>query len=148
MAVVMIPMTVTLTAVMLVSRAGVRDIAVVLTFTVALPFLLIVAHWLWPRIAPNRTPPIQIELDAFRLTLRGLDPSLQLAEAAVPRRAIYEVKFAPHSGNLVIRAHGFEMIDFRPVDNDRAMRWIADTLQEVLLRSASEGDATSASPSG
>jgi hypothetical protein len=49
-----------------------------------------------------------------------------------PRRAVYEVRYVPHSRMVLLRAHGHEMLEFRPVPDDMVLRWIADEMRQAL----------------
>jgi hypothetical protein len=49
-----------------------------------------------------------------------------------PRAAVYEVKYVSHSGNLVVKARGHEMIECRPVRRPEALEWIAARIREAL----------------
>ena len=49
-----------------------------------------------------------------------------------PRDKIYEIKYVSHSGNLVIRTHGMDMIDIRPFHNVELMKWLTDELRQAL----------------
>lgn len=125
-----------------------RDLLIVLAISIGGSGLVIIAASVWPRRATRWAKPIEIELNIAWLIVRNLEPGGPLSDRQLPRDQVYEIKYVPHSGHLVIRAHGCEMIDFRPVDSDRAMRWVAETLQAALSRAPTLGDATSASPSG
>jgi hypothetical protein len=50
----------------------------------------------------------------------------------VPRDQIYDVKYVSHSGNLVIRARGHEILEWRPVENERELARIALFLREAI----------------
>ena len=84
--------------------------------------------------------PTVLEVSGTRLFLQNvnIDGAVQDVERA--RDAVYEVKYVAHSGNLVIRARGRDIIDFRPVDNPAALEWIAGLLREALGLSGGPAD--------
>jgi hypothetical protein len=52
--------------------------------------------------------------------------------AAVARGEVYDIRYVEHSGNIVVRAHRREMVEFRPSADDRIVRWIAAELRRAL----------------
>ena len=51
---------------------------------------------------------------------------------SLPRDQIYDVKYVSHSGNLVIRARGHEIIEWRPVQHERELVRMALFLREAI----------------
>ena len=75
--------------------------------------------------------PLVVELNLDSLTLRNYAPPGE-EDPVRPRDQVYEVKFIPHSGNLVIHSRNMEMIEFRPCPDAAVLRWMADTLTAAL----------------
>jgi hypothetical protein len=48
------------------------------------------------------------------------------------RAAVYDVQYVAHSGNLVVRIHGSEMLEIRPSRDPRVLTWIAQELRRAL----------------
>ena len=84
------------------------------------------------RIVLSAFKPMIIELTATTLSLLNVDLNGRPLDLIRPRKDIYDVRFIEHSGNLFIRAHGHEIIDFRPFHDPRILRWLADTLRQML----------------
>ena len=71
-------------------------------------------------------------ITAIPQPLRNVFCDQEVRDVERPRAAVYEVKYVGHSGNLFIRARGHDVIDFRPVKDPAALRWIAGVLREAL----------------
>ena len=82
----------------------------------------------------RRDRPLIIEVTSSIVAIRNLDADGegQYYDLLRPRDAVYEVKFVAHSGNLVIRAKGHEMIDCHLFSDPRTTQWAADVLREAL----------------
>jgi hypothetical protein len=113
-----------------------RAVAVLLT-ALTLPYV-VPAGLVGANLAPlvrriwGGTRPAVFEVSGRSLSLRNVYCDNQVRDFDRPRDAVYEVKYVSHSGNLMIRARGHELIDFRPVKDPAALQWIAGVLREAL----------------
>jgi len=76
--------------------------------------------------------PMVIELDARELRLLNVNPGEPEPDRTFRRADVYDVKFVRHSGNLVVRVHGQEILEVRPSDDPAILEWLADTLHRAL----------------
>lgn len=98
---------------------------------IGIGLVLSIVH-MWKTIRDRRKPP-EIELTSDKLSIRWIGiQSGKLAKFILPRSQIYDVKYAEHSGNLVIRCHGHEILESRPVSDPIILQWIAAELREAL----------------
>ena len=63
-----------------------------------------------------------------------------------PRDKIYDVKYVNHSKNLVIRARGLEILEWRPVPDERELTRMALFLREAIGLDHRAPDAAPPSP--
>jgi len=110
-------------------RVGVGE---VISNVVTFSFVgLILVVGLWTLRVTRR-----IELTPDALLLENIAPVMwsdpiprQLRYA---RENVYDVQFIRHSGNLIIRVHGSEMIEFSPSNDPRVKEWMAAELRRTL----------------
>ena len=108
-----------------------RDIPWQLYGFVGICAVLAIVH-IWTLVRDRRRPSA-IELTADTLRIRCFDAAGEkLRKISLARSQIYDVKFVPHSGNLVIRCHTENMIECRPIADPIVLQWIADVLREAL----------------
>jgi hypothetical protein len=81
--------------------------------------------------------PVVIELTADELLLENV--RLMFSETGevaqrlrFARRSVYDVQFVAHSGNLVFRIRGSEMVEIKPARDPRVLAWIATELRRAL----------------
>jgi len=84
------------------------------------------------RVIRSAFKPMIIELTATTLSLLNVDLNGRPCDLIRPRKDLYDLRVIEHSGNLFIRAHGHEIIDIRPFHDPRILRWIAETLRQIL----------------
>ena len=81
--------------------------------------------------------PVVIELTADELLLENVRLAFS-EKGEVPqrlrfaRRSVYDVQFVAHSGNLVFRIRGTEMVEIKPARDPRVLAWIATELRRAL----------------
>lgn len=49
-----------------------------------------------------------------------------------PRGDVYDVQFIEHSGHLLVRVRGREMLELKPSTDPRVVRWLAEELRRAL----------------
>jgi len=81
--------------------------------------------------------PTVITLDAQTLRLKNVpyatgDTRHGSVDVDRPRAAVYEMKYVGHSGNLFIKAHGYEFVDCRPHRDSKVVEWVAQQLNDAL----------------
>jgi hypothetical protein len=76
--------------------------------------------------------PMIIEVTATTLSLLNVEIDGHPQDLLHPRDQVYDVRYVQHSGNVVIRVHGQEMIDCRPFKDPRMLQWLADVLCQAL----------------
>lgn len=82
--------------------------------------------------------PVIIELTSSELIFRNAPFSRHEGQSHVqrdlflPREGIYDVKYVAHSGHLVIRIRGRELIETRPLPDPRLLQWLATELRAAL----------------
>jgi hypothetical protein len=77
------------------------------------------------------TPELELTADALRGRYFQAELAM-LVKFSLPRARIHEVKYVSHSGNLVIRAHGREMVEWRPTEDAQTLRFVAARLRQAL----------------
>ena len=81
--------------------------------------------------------PVVIELTADELRLENVRLAFS-EKGEAPQRlrfarpSVYDVQFVAHSGNLVFRIRGTEMVEIRPARDPRVLAWIATELRRAL----------------
>ena len=83
--------------------------------------------WVWHR---RLADPMVVQVTATAVVLENL--SHEMPTHTVPRDLIYDIKYVSHSGNLVIRARGQEILEWRPVENERELLRISLFLREAI----------------
>jgi hypothetical protein len=73
-----------------------------------------------------------IRLTPTHLTLGPMLTGGPQQEVSIDRKKIYRVAYVEHSGNLVVRATGEEMVELRPTPEPLALRFIARELSRQL----------------
>jgi hypothetical protein len=84
------------------------------------------------RIIRGAFKPTIIEVTATTLSLLNVELNGRPFDLIRARKDVYDVRFIEHSGNLFIRAHGQEIIDFRPFHDRRILGRLAETLRKEL----------------
>jgi hypothetical protein len=84
------------------------------------------------RIIRGAFKPTIIELTATTLSFLNVDLNGRPVDLIRARKDVYDLRFIEHSGNLFVRAHGQEIIDFRPFHDPRILRWLADALVATM----------------
>jgi hypothetical protein len=124
-------MVVSLVVVSFISRAAVVFAAVVVLFvTFGIGH---VAAALLPTVPGlfRFSRPIIIELNAHSLTVHNFDPGTR-EDPTVPRERVYDIRYVPHSGNLVIHSRYLDLIECRPCPDPEVLKWMAETLMAAL----------------
>ena len=62
----------------------------------------------------------------------GTAPEQAAGTHHLPRELVYDVRYVEHSGHVIIRIRGHELIEFNPVRDRRANAWIAKELRRAL----------------
>ena len=73
-----------------------------------------------------------IEVNEDSLSFLNTPMGDQRRDVVLPRRDVYAVKYVGHSGNLVVRAHGHEMLDWRPFRSPHMLEYVARLIREAL----------------
>lgn len=112
--------------------AGVRGF--LLAFAGLSPVVGISLHLAWEfwKFPLSSAKPRSIELKSTALVLINILMEDEKMVVTRPRSQIYDVKYVPHSGNLVVRCHSENMIECRPIADPIVLQWIADVLREAL----------------
>lgn len=97
----------------------------------AVEAIAVVIATAWREVRYRRVVPA-LELNAHALIVRRLIPNDSKPERLLPRSKVYEVKYVSHSGKLVIRCRGEEMIELRPMRDPIVLSYVADVLHESL----------------
>ena len=112
--------------------AGVRGFLLVLAGLSPLVGISLHLGWVFWKFPFRSAKPRSIELTTTVLILVNILMEEEKTVVTRSRSQIYDVKFVPHSGNLVIRCHTENMIECRPIADPIVLQWIADVLREAL----------------
>jgi len=81
----------------------------------------------------HKSPSLELTRDALRIEFLMHEPApAKWFRKSYARASIYEVKFVEHSGNLVIRARGHEMLELCLTANRDLHREAAEILRNAL----------------
>lgn len=87
-------------------------------------------------VKSSRRPAV-IELTSDELRLDNVRPKFsdkgeQPRRLRFARARVYDVQYIAHSGNLVFRIRGSEMVEIQPARDPRVLGWIAQELRRAL----------------
>jgi hypothetical protein len=92
----------------------------------------------------RRDPTIIIELGPERLRLHNISPVMSPDTTRIEqslsysRDRVYDIHYVDHSGNVIVRVRGEEMVEFRPSRDPRINRWIGEQMQAALAGEPAE----------
>ena len=92
-------------------------------------------------VSMSRQKPVTLRVTRKYLRMehvRPLYPSRAVLEKRLsyPVSEVHDLHFVPHSGNIVVRVYGEEMIEFQPSPSPEVNLWVADELRRALGLSA------------
>jgi hypothetical protein len=96
-----------------------------------------------------RHPTTTIRVDADALSIEDFHSWSEVVTLQFPRAGVYDVRYIEHSGNLLIRAHGQQLFDGRPINDPLVLREIAASIRAALgWESLAGSEAAAHGPGG